>query len=161
MNNTILASDVRDYVAAHLSEVFETMLSLKAEPGDQFGAPSIPGERVSGSVGLAGETVTGMVYLHLTAAFAIQATSAMLGLAPGELNGNAEVNDVVGEVTNMIGGGLKSWLCDAGATCVLTTPAVIRGSSFAINSKPGVEIIVLGFKSADTSGIVEIHIKFR
>ena len=161
MNNIILATDVRGYVSSHLSEVFETMLSLKAEPGPEFDTHQFVGERVSGTVGVAGETVTGSVYLHITSEFAVQATAAMLGMAPEEITGDAEINDVVGEVTNMIGGGLKSWLCDAGATCLLTTPAVIRGSSFAINAKPGVEIILVGFKCGESRGLIEIHIKFK
>jgi chemotaxis protein CheX len=160
MNNTISASDVRAYVSAHLSDVFETMLSMKAEPVAAFDPTPFSDERVSGSVGLAGEAVTGSVYLHLNSAFARQATAAMLGLAPEEITGHVEINDVVGEVTNMVGGGLKSWLCDAGATCVLTSPAVIHGTSFAVNAKPGVELIQLGFKCGDQNGLVEIHMKF-
>jgi hypothetical protein len=61
----------------------------------------------------------------------------------------------------MLGGGLKSWLCDAGATCVLTAPAVIRGTSFAVVASPGVERIQLGFASGPQNGLVEVHIKFR
>ena len=135
MNNNISAADVQKFVSTHLGDVFETMLSLKAAPAAEFAAGQLSGERVSGSVGLAGETVTGSVYLHVSSPFAVQATAAMLGMAPEEITGVAEVNDVIAEVTNMIGGGLKSWLCDAGAKCVLTTPAVIRGTSFAITAK--------------------------
>jgi chemotaxis protein CheX len=137
------------------------MLSLKAEPAAEFDVNHLTGERVCGTVGLAGETVTGLVYLHLTSTFGREVAAAMLGMAPGDVIGNVEINDVVGEVTNMIGGGLKSWLCDAGATCVLTAPAVIRGTSFAINAKPGVDLIMAGFKCGDNHGLVEIHIKFR
>lgn len=158
--NTISSSDVREYISTHLGDVFETMLSLKATPVAATGAEEFPGERVSGSVGIAGETVTGSVYLHVSSPFAVQATAAMLGMAPEEITGVAEVNDVIAEVTNMIGGGLKSWLCDAGASCALTTPAVIRGTSFAITAKPGVELISLGFNCGGSHGLVEVHIKF-
>lgn len=161
MNNTISTSDVRNYVATHLGEVFETMLSLKAETAADFEPGRLAGERVTGSVGMAGETVTGSVYLHVSAPFAVQATAAMLGMTPEEITGTAEVNDVIAEVTNMIGGGLKSWLCDAGASCALTTPAVIRGNSFEVMAKPGVESIHLGFHCGGTSGLIEIHIKFN
>jgi len=46
----------------------------------------------------------------------------MLGLPPDEITGETEVNDVVGEATNMLTGGLKSWLCDAGSDCAVSTP---------------------------------------
>ena len=160
MNKTISTADIRDYVASHFGEVFETMLSLKAESVPEFNASQLTGERVSGSVGMAGDTVTGSVFLHVSAAFAVQATGAMLGMTPEELAGESEVNDVIGEVTNMIAGGLKSWLCDNGATCALTTPAVIRGNAFAITPKPGVELILIGFDCNGQRGLVEVHVKF-
>ena len=161
MNITISSSDIRDYVASHLREVFATMLSLEAESVAVVGPEAFGGEHVTGSVGIAGAKVTGSVYLHISSPFAVQATVTMLGLPPEEIPAPADINDVVAEVTNMIGGGLKSWLCDAGALCVLTTPAVIRGTSFAIKPRQGVEVIQAGFLCAGSSGLVEIHIKFQ
>jgi len=159
MNKTLSPSDIREYVSKHLGDVFDTMLSLKAIPAPDFDLRQFSGERVSGSVGLAGNTVTGSVYLHVSASFALQVTAAMLGLAPEEITGHTEVNDVVAEITNMLGGGLKSWLCDAGATCALTTPAVIRGAAYAISAKPDVELILIGFACPNSRGLVEIHLK--
>jgi chemotaxis protein CheX len=154
-------AEVRNYISGHLKSVFDTMLSLQAVPTPETTATGFTGERVTGTVGMAGEKVTGQVYLHISEAFALQATAAMLGMTPEEITGHAEVNDVVGEVTNMLAGGLKSWLCDAGATCALTTPAVIRGTSFAVTPKPGVELIALAFECQGTHGLVEVHIKFN
>jgi chemotaxis protein CheX len=84
----------------------------------------------------------------------------MLGLPAEETPGEADVNDVIGEVTNMLAGGLKSWLCDAGATCALTTPAIIRGSSFQILASEGVSKIQFLFASDADRGLVEVHVKF-
>ena len=161
MSKTISTSEVREYVSKHLGDVFETMLTMKATPTPEFDVSRFSGERISGSVGLAGNTITGSVYLHVAAPFAVQMTSAMLGLAPEEITGTAEINDVVAEITNMLGGGLKSWLCDADAACALTTPAVIRGSAYVISAKPDVELIMLGFDCAGSHGLVEIHLKFN
>jgi chemotaxis protein CheX len=161
MNATVSTAQITEYLSRHLGDVFDMMLSMKAVPAPANENHHIHGERVTGTVGMAGETVTGSVYLHITSAFAVQAASAMLGMAPEELTSPAEVNDVVGEVTNMLAGGLKSWLCDSGAACALTTPAVIRGTSFEINPKPGVEIVLLGFDCGENKGLVEVHIKFN
>ena len=154
------SSDIKEFMSGHLTQVFDTMLSLKANPIDPIDPNQFP-ERVSGSVGFAGEKVTGSVYLHIPAAFATQATAAMLGMGEGETPGDDEVKDVIGEVTNMLGGGLKSWLCDAGAVCALTTPAVIRGQSFAVLTSSGVEKILLPFDCGQHRGQAEVHIKFR
>ena len=158
MSQPIAIADIRHYVASHLETVFETMLSMKATAAD---AGELTGERVTGSVGMAGEKVTGLVYLHFSAPFAEQATAAMLGLPPEETPGQNDVNDVTGEVTNMIAGGLKSWLCDHRAACALTTPAIIRGTAFAITAKPDVECLRLGFECQGRRGLIEIHIKFN
>jgi chemotaxis protein CheX len=161
MSNAILPADICQYASRHLAEVFDTMLSMKAVPSPAATAQSFQGERVTGTVGMAGEKVTGQVYVHLTAPLAAQATAAMLGMDAAEVPGESEVNDVIGEVTNMVAGGLKSWLCDNGAICALTTPAVIRGTSFNVTPKPGVELLTIGFECQSVSGLMEIHIKFN
>ena len=52
--------------------------------------------------------------------------------------GDPEVNDVIGELCNMIGGTLKSNLCDAGFSCQLSLPAVLRGADLQIET-PGLK----------------------
>jgi chemotaxis protein CheX len=138
-------------------EVFETMLAMKVEPLMKFDPPHYA-ERVSGSVGFAGDNVTGAVYIHVSSAFAGVIAATMLGLKPEEL-GEADVNDVIGEVTNMLGGGLKSALCDNGAPCAVSTPAIIRGTSFVIEAVPDVEQIFLLFGCGQERIFVEVHIK--
>jgi len=141
----------------HLVDVFETMLSMKAGAAADKSVPQFE-DRVTGSVAFAGDHITGAVYLHLGTPFANRVAAAMLGLAVEEL-GEAEVNDVVGEVTNMLTGGLKSWLCDSGAECAVSTPAIIRGSSFVIESVPDVDRELLVFDCDHTRILVEIHVK--
>ena len=160
MSQTLELANVCDFIKTHLVDVFETMLATKAVLTEREGLPSFP-ERVTGSVGFAGDTVTGALYLHLSKPFANQAAAAMLGLPAEEITGEAEVNDVVGEVTNMLTGGLKSWLCDAGAPCAVSTPAIIRGKSFAIESVPDVQHAALVFDCGAERVIVEIHVKFN
>jgi chemotaxis protein CheX len=133
------------------------MLSMKAVNAPPDGVPQFD-ERVTGCVGFAGEHVNGAIYLHLPAPFAAGVAAAMLGLAPADL-GEAEVNDVVGEVTNMLTGGLKSWLCDSGAECAVSTPAIIRGSAFAIEPVPDVAREWLIFNCDHNRIVVEIHVK--
>jgi chemotaxis protein CheX len=160
MSCVISIPDIGKYVSAHLQSVFDTMLALKADVVSAAEKHSLAGARVTGTVGMAGETINGHVYIHLPAPLTTQAAAAMLGLAPEEL-GEAEVNDVIGEVTNMVAGGLKSWLCDAGAPCALTTPAIIRGDSFSVTPKPGVELLLIAFQCNGHACLAEVHIKFN
>jgi len=117
-------------------------------------------DQVCGSVGFGGESITGAVYLHLPEPFAAPLTACMLGTEPQSLS-EADVNDVVGELTNMLTGGLKSWLCDASFPCAVSTPAVIRGRSFAIESPPGVQRLCLEFSSGANHFSIEVHVKFQ
>jgi len=144
----------------HLTEVFTTMLSQDAVLTPEQDVPKIT-DRVSGSVGFGGDDINGAVYLHMSASFASRAASVMLGLPAEEPPGDAEVNDVVGEVSNMLAGGLKSWLCDTGAPCAISTPGIIRGASFQIEPMPGVEQTILVFQCNSDFVVVEVHVKFN
>lgn len=159
MNDALTESALREYLTKHLAEVFSTMLSLPAAP-TTAAPPANESERISGSVGFVGNTVTGAVYLHVPVAFATHITCTMLGMPETEVPAATDVNDVMGEITNMLAGGLKSWLCDAGAACALSIPAIIRGRSFQILASEGVTQIHFGFASGAHQGLAELHIKF-
>ena len=68
---------------------------------------------VAGSVGFIGEA-NGVVYVYSKATFARTLASRMLRMAEAELEANEMVDDVIGELTNMIVGSIKSRLCEAG-----------------------------------------------
>jgi CheY-specific phosphatase CheX len=159
MNLPAQPVDVRQFLTGHLIEVVDTMLSRQAAPVANAALPH-NAERVTGSVGFAGESVNGVVYLHLTAPFARSGAAAILGLAPEEI-GEADENDAIGELTNMLAGGLKSALCDAGATCAVSTPGIIRGNSYSIEPTPDLERIWLGFECGVDHVVVEVHIKYN
>jgi chemotaxis protein CheX len=151
--------DIRHFLNGHLVDVFETMLSMKATPVPD-GPPPEFSERTTGSVGFAGDTVSGAVYLHLSAPFANQIAATMLGLPPEESLSETEVNDVVGECTNMLAGGLKSAFCDKGHECAVSTPGIIRGTAFNIESLPGVRQELMIFDCNGSRFAVEVHVKF-
>ena len=150
-------TDIQGFMNTHTEQIFETMFSMRVEA-----APEVvlgqKAERVSGSVGFGGDQVNGAVYLHLPARFAALLAACMLGTEPQSLT-EAEINDVVGELTNMLAGGLKSWLSDSGRPCAGSTPAVIRGASFAIEAPEGIERLCLGFSSGANRFTVEVHFK--
>jgi chemotaxis protein CheX len=157
---TAPALDIRHFLNGHLVDVFDTMLSMKAIPAPDGQLPAFA-ERMTGSVGFGGSAVTGAVYLHLSADFANQIAAKMLGLPPEEKLGENDVNDVVGECTNMLAGGLKSAFCDKGHECAVSTPAIIRGTSFNIESLPDVRQELMIFESDGGRFAVEVHIKFN
>ena len=95
------------FVTAAVS-VFRTMLMCELTRGELRIKDNFqPNHEISGVIGLSGGAV-GTVVLSLSHNVALSATGAMLGERPESLN--ADVVDVIGEVTNMIGGSSKSQL---------------------------------------------------
>ena len=157
MSQVIQIPNICEFMNRHLMDVFETMLTMRAVPKADFAKPYHE-ERVTGSIAFAGEHISGSVYLHLATPFANQMATAMLGLGAENLR-ESDVNDVVGEVTNMLTGGLKSWLCDSGADCAVGTPAIIRGTAFVIEPMPDVQRERLVFDCNHHRIVVEMHVK--
>jgi CheY-specific phosphatase CheX len=163
MTSTVDTFNVRPFVIETLVSVFDTMLASKAEPVTELPPrPSgVPIERVTGCVGLGGEGVGGALYIHLPAPLARKLAAAMLGSAASEQTTDAEVNDVVGELCNMVTGQLKSRLCDHGTACALSTPAIIRGDSYEILGQPDTYKEELMFTCHGEPVVVEVHLKFK
>lgn len=160
MKQTIQNSEVREFMKRHLVGVFDTMLSLKAILVPKAKTVQFS-ERVTGSGGFVGEKVTGAIYLHLSVPMANHMAATMTHLDPDEIPDDNTVNDVVGEITNMLTGGLKSWICDAGIKCAASTPTIIRGAGFSIEPMSDVHRECLIFDCDDDRFSVEIHIKFN
>ena len=105
--------DIKEFITNAVSDVFDTMLSMEVESTAAGQTENYNGGHIVGTVSLAGK-VLGNLNLHVGEAFAMQITAAMLGMELDEIDGNEEIHDVIGEVCNMIGGDLKSRLCDSG-----------------------------------------------
>lgn len=145
-----------EHIAAIVPNVFETMLTLPisiANPGP------LPASRISGALGIAGEQVTGTVYVHLPETLAREAARALLQATPGQAASDTDIHDMVGELANMIGGALKSRLCDADVFCAMSTPSVIRGA-FEVEATPGVEVEKAYFACLGQRFAVEVHLQF-
>lgn len=101
---------------------------------------------VSSMVGMAG-TYNGLVSLHMPSELAMRATSCMLGMEVTELN--EDVNDAMGEITNMIAGSFKQHLSKGGQDIHISTPSVVFGKEYVITlgSKP--EQITVRFATDD------------
>lgn len=153
-----LTDEVCDLLNGGVTEVFNTLFSLEAKPAPWHDLHASGETIVAGSVGFIGD-VNGIVYLHLTAAFARTLASMMLGMAEAEFDGDEMVNDVVGEVSNIIVGAVKSRLCDSGSSCVLTIPSVVRGSNFHVETTGSSERRELSFQCGAGHLRVELLMK--
>lgn len=100
-----------------LNKTFTTMLRTPLEPRDEI---SVLGNRVWGTIQFSG-SANGRVVIGIPVSGAGWIVSQFLGTAAPE-DPMEIVQDVVGEMLNIVGGNFKSNLCDAGVDCTLSVP---------------------------------------
>ena len=118
-------------------EVFATIFNLELRPAGP--AETFAGDepQVAAMMGIVGD-VSVMIYLHVRAPFARLLTRQFLRLGETATPDDTMINDVVGELANMILGSVKSRLSDQGQPCALTFPSVLRGNNLAaLSAQPG------------------------
>jgi flagellar motor switch protein FliN len=130
---TILTLDIKTSVTKSLLDVFDTMLSLQLEPVQDRDDADLKEMRIVGSVNFAGQ-VSGIIHIHVNKDFAIIMASSMLGMTHDEIEGDDEIKDVICELSNIVGGNLKSFFNDSGFYCALSTPSITQGDDFTIKS---------------------------
>jgi chemotaxis protein CheX len=116
-------------------EVFDTMLNIKVN----FVPPETKIANhpyVAGTVGFTGK-FSGLLHLYTNIGFARKMTSHLLGIPPDQIEGHEMINDVIGELTNMHAGHIKSRLSDRGMPCSITIPTVVHGNDFSFQTISG------------------------
>jgi chemotaxis protein CheX len=116
----------RSMVAA-TCEVFRAMMQLDAVPGEVLVAPAqLRRAEVIGSIGVAG-FLTGSISLFLPKSLARRSVAALLQLpSPDEVT-DGDLVDAIGEVTNMVGGGIKTALFRKAPLFDISAPSVYVG----------------------------------
>lgn len=140
-----------------LNNVFDMMLDMTVEISDADSQEIINGNKIVGSVSFAGDLM-GNVSIHVGDTFARIMAAAMLGMEVEEIEGE-EVDDVLGELSNMIGGDLKSRFCDIGFSCQLSIPSVTSGSDFKIKSRDWMQRECFAFCYQQHTALVDVFIK--
>jgi chemotaxis protein CheX len=151
--------DLKGFVIHSVKSVFQTMLSMEIELENPAVKESIGNSGlIVGTVGFAGK-IMGNINLFVSRAFGREMAAALLGMTVDEIGSDEEVKDVIGEVCNMVGGEMKSRMCDAGLTCSLSIPSVTYGNGFRIESKGWGRYEQIGFRNSQHSALLEIYVK--
>ena len=126
MSHLLQENDLKGPIVQAVETVFDTLLGMEAVPLDQ--APPATKNEVIGMVGLAGG-VTAAICLRVRETDAAALARAMMGCDPGDPVTDEDVNDVIGELANIIAGKLKSCLRAVGGACSLSLPTITRGAA--------------------------------
>ncbi len=145
------------YIIDATQEVFSTMVMMDAagdyplqEPITRFQCS------ITGMVGFAG-LYSGVISVHCPVELAKKITSAMLGIDCDEVN--EDLNDAIGEIANMLGGGVKQVLSKGGLDVKLSIPTVISGEDYTVNSLSDIDCVVIPFRIGDEKFLVGLTLK--
>ncbi len=127
------------------TNVISTMAFVKIEAETPFiNRNNQTTGNVTGVIGLAGSNVLGSVIISFTEPAILEIVSNMLGETFKEITNDVE--DAVGEITNMIVGGAKRILAEKGFKFNLAIPTIIKGTNITMNLKTRGPRVVIPFK---------------
>lgn len=138
-----------------IAKTFQTMLARPLTTVPARSLDPFSEEHVVAEVAFAGKAA-GAVQIRLAKPTARLFGAAMLGLSPGDLGGDEELTDVLGELANIVVGNFKSNLCDAGLTCKLSPPKITRTNDSKLRSVEGGLAERIGFRSDDVHFFVDV-----
>jgi len=150
--------DIISSVGDSIIELFDTMLSLEVDLSDREPFQGLEDFRVMGSVDFAGG-VHGSIQFQVSKTFARMITAGMLGQDLNEVQDIDTVKDVIGEMTNILGGNLKAAFCDTGLDCQISTPSLTVGLDFNIEILNMDRYEQFAFKLNDHDILVEVCVK--
>lgn len=156
--STLSDIDVRATVSASVIETFSAMLSMEIQPVEGEPPPGQGIRRMVGTLNFAGK-VTGIFNTQITFDFGRLMASSLLGMEPEEVESGTEIRDLIAEITNIVGGNLKSALNDSGYPCVLSTPSITFGTDFSIKSLNMDRFDRYAFQKDDHVLIIEVGLK--
>jgi chemotaxis protein CheX len=134
-------------------EVFSTMVGLDPVPGPprKERIRSFR-ESVSGMIGFSGD-FRGMVAIHCPSVTAVFITGQMLGIEPED----SDIRDAMGEIANMVAGGLKVAFTSEGRHVDVSVPTTVSGAAYDLNCLAQAECVIIPF-SVDGG---EILVEFK
>lgn len=121
--------DVLSPVIEGTQEMMEMMLGIECAPASPDA--EIPEPFVSGVVSLTGKW-EGQVVLRFPKGTGVKSVAFMLGMDEDEVD-EESLKDGIGEMANMVAGGAKSRLAEAGVEFNLTVPTIVSGEGHRID----------------------------
>lgn len=151
---TSLDSDLGNSMVKATTEVFRTMLNMKVAAGAiALEKAQTRHAEVIGSIGVAG-FLSGSISIFMTKELARRAGAAMLMMEPDELS-DEELVDAVGELTNMIGGNIKTELFQKTPLFDISIPSVYVGDDLQRRTVSDDLCFMVPFRVGETGFSVE------
>ena len=150
--------DLEKNIVAATLEVFASMIFIDITP--EFPVDHSDSEveaDVFSLIGLAGD-LKGILAIQCPAEVAQAVTGAMLGMEMTELG--EDVKDAIGEIANMVAGGLKVALAETGKKIELAIPSTVIGKAIRTSGLSGATRTKIRFASPLGCFAVELRYIF-
>ena len=135
-------------------EIFNTMIFMEISTGSPLiDGAQVLGCHVSAMIGLTGG-FSGMLGIHCPAEVGLAITGAMLGMEIEQID--ADVKDALGEIANMLAGGVKERFSAEKVALDLSIPTAISGKSYTISSPTRSNRVVIPFNVQQGQFFVEM-----
>lgn len=149
--------EISDKIIESVIEIFSTMVMMEIAVNGDFQKSCLPlNESISGVIGLAG-THKGVLAIHIPNQVAMAITGSFLGMDVDEMN--ADVEDAVGELANMLGGNVKAILSEKGRDIDLSLPSTIIGKHYDFQPTREAERIVIPFACAAGEFVIDLQLE--
>ncbi len=136
----------------------QVMMGLTAEPKTPYTKDDLATQGdISGIIGFAEKNISGSVILSFPEQTAIKLYNSMTG--ENVVRISRDVEDSIGELTNIVAGGAKTVLAAEGLPFNISIPSVVVGKNHMINSKVNAPIIVIPFQLDRLRFVMEVTIK--
>ncbi|OEU70688.1 MAG: hypothetical protein BA864_00450 [Desulfuromonadales bacterium C00003093] len=124
-------------------EIFNTMIFMEISAGD----PLTEGKEVldchiSAMIGLTGD-FSSMLAIHCPGTVGMAITGEMLGMDVEEVD--ADVKDTLGEIANMVAGGIKQAFAAENVRLELSIPTTVSGKSYTVSSPTKSNRVIIPF----------------
>ena len=150
-----------EYINPFINSVFntmETMLGVKPDREQPTLKNSdIAQGDVSGLIGFAENNITGSCSITFPTETALKVYQLMMGETVSKIN--ADVQDTIGEIANIVAGGAKQELAETGLSFHISIPTVIVGKNHTISHKVSTPVVLIPFSIQGFPFSMEISMK--
>lgn len=138
-------------------DIFQTMVSMDPTSEDPIlGDKSPLNGGISGIVGIVGK-IRGTIAVHFDKNLATKIASNILEEELDDINDDVE--DAVGEIVNMVAGGAKLKLFKTNTSFEISTPTVVTGDDYTMESTMEGEAALLPFSVGKDKFFVEVNLQ--
>ena len=151
-----LIHQIESALSAALKDIFHTMFRKEASMIPHSDISIAP--RVSSVVGFTGR-LSGVLCLHFSNIMACNLAAGLLGMPVAKVD--ETVRDAVGEMSNMLAGGLKKQLSSTDNMFKISIPSVIEGAEYSVHVPADAHQMWLGVSAGDCRFKVQLVLEHQ